>query len=86
MEIRGDFDSAESFALLIRLPLIRQIPKNIFVGVGNLIYKSQDGGTNWSVQKLNAEKRIARILIDSNNPQSVFLGMKNAKEQSRQSF
>ena len=60
--------------------------KNIFVGVGNLIYKSQDGGTNWSVQKLNAEKRIARILIDSKNPQSVFLGMKSAKEQNKQSF
>ncbi|HEY4519278.1 MAG TPA: YCF48-related protein [Candidatus Paceibacterota bacterium] len=51
-------------------------PDMINVGVDTLLYKSEDGGVNWSVQKLDTAKRIAIMTIDEKDPKSILLGMK----------
>jgi len=53
----------------------------INVGVDTLLYKSEDGGVNWSVQKLDTAKRIAIMTIDENDPKSILLGMKVVKKK-----
>ncbi|MBI3685533.1 hypothetical protein HY250_03970, partial [Candidatus Azambacteria bacterium] len=54
---------------------------NVHVGVGALMYMSDDGGINWSVQKLNTTKRVSTIVIDPNDPQNMFLGMRVPKKR-----
>ena len=56
-------------------------PNMINVGVDTLLYKSEDGGVNWSVQKLDTAKRIAIMTIDENDPKSILLGMKVVKKK-----
>ena len=53
----------------------------INVGVDTLLYKSEDGGVNWSVQKLDTVKRIAIMTIDEKDPKSILLGMKVVKKK-----
>ncbi|MBI1754985.1 hypothetical protein HYR65_01735 [Candidatus Azambacteria bacterium] len=54
---------------------------NVHVGVGALMYMSDDGGINWSVQKLNTTKRVSTIVIDPKDPQNMFLGMRVPKKR-----
>jgi photosystem II stability/assembly factor-like uncharacterized protein len=42
------------------------------VGVGNGIYKSTDGGDNWTLMGLPKSERITRILIDPTNSNVVY--------------
>lgn len=42
------------------------------ISIGNGIYKSTDGGKNWTHTGLEKTGRIARILIDPNDPDIVF--------------
>ncbi len=53
----------------------------VFVGVANQMYISEDGGVNWSVQKLQTTKRIGTIVIDPKDPNNIFLGMKIVKKR-----
>ena len=55
-------------------------PRIVYVGVGAFMYKSEDGGVNWSVLKLDTQKRISIIAIDPRNPRSIFLGMKQVQQ------
>ncbi|MDX6612872.1 MAG: hypothetical protein QOD75_2058 [Blastocatellia bacterium] len=59
-------------------------PKTIWVGtgeswtrnstsVGNGIYKSTDGGDNWTNVGLNDSERIARIVVDPSNANNVYV-------------
>ena len=42
------------------------------VSVGDGIYKSTDGGDNWTNMGLNASERIVKILVDSSNTDIVY--------------
>ncbi|MFW6198291.1 MAG: WD40/YVTN/BNR-like repeat-containing protein, partial [Acidobacteriota bacterium] len=43
------------------------------VSVGDGIYKSTDGGETWARKGLEATERIARIAIDPDDPDTVFV-------------
>lgn len=43
------------------------------VSVGNGVYKSTDGGDNWTNVGLNDSERIARIVVDPGNPNNVYV-------------
>ncbi len=43
------------------------------VSVGDGIYKSTDGGENWTHLGLNESERIAKILIDPSDPNTVYV-------------
>src|SRR6266542_961162 len=42
------------------------------VSVGNGIYKSTDGGDNWTNMGLNESERIVKILVDPSSPNTVY--------------
>ncbi|MDE2267254.1 MAG: sialidase [Alphaproteobacteria bacterium] len=46
--------------------------RDIDIG-GNGVYKSTDGGTNWRHMGLTKTGRIARIIVDPQDPQTVFV-------------
>jgi len=54
--------------------------ENVYVGVGNEMYISTDGGINWSVKMLQTDKRISTIVMDPKDPTNIFLGMKVVKK------
>src|SRR6185503_18532873 len=41
--------------------------------VGNGVYKSTDGGDNWTNMGLNDSDRIAKILVDPTNSNNVYV-------------
>ncbi len=43
------------------------------VSIGNGVWKSTDGGDNWTHLGLNNTGRIARIIVDPNNPDIVYV-------------
>ena len=43
------------------------------VSVGNGVYKTTDGGDSWKFVGLKDSERIARIVIDADNPDTVFV-------------
>ena len=43
------------------------------VSVGNGVYKSTDGGENWTHLGLNESERIAKILVDPSSPNTVYV-------------
>lgn len=56
-------------------------PDRLHMGVGTLIYKTEDGGINWSVQKLDINKRIAIMVIDEKDPMNILMGLKVIKKK-----
>jgi photosystem II stability/assembly factor-like uncharacterized protein len=44
------------------------------VGIGDGVYKSEDGGRTWKNMGLEETRQIAKIIIDRTNPDVVFVG------------
>jgi photosystem II stability/assembly factor-like uncharacterized protein len=44
------------------------------VSIGDGIYKSEDGGQNWTKMGLEKSERISSIKIDPNNPNTIYVG------------
>jgi photosystem II stability/assembly factor-like uncharacterized protein len=64
-------------------------PKTVYVGtgesnmrnsvsIGNGIYKSTDGGENWSKLGLDSTEHISRVLIDPKNPEILYVSAPGA--------
>lgn len=51
-------------------------PSKLFVGTGNQLYVSTDAGASWKIAKIPAQGSISSILIDSDNAQNIFIGLK----------
>ncbi|SFF27846.1 WD40/YVTN/BNR-like repeat-containing protein [Thermoflexibacter ruber] len=45
------------------------------VSIGDGIYKSEDGGQNWTKMGLEKSERISSIQIDPNNPSTIYVGV-----------
>ena len=45
------------------------------VSIGDGIYKSEDGGQNWTKMGLEKSERISSIQIDPNNPNTIYVGV-----------
>lgn len=57
---------------------IVQDPRNqkiIYIAAGSNVYKTDDGGENWIVKKINTSKKVNVIKIDPNNSQNIYLGI-----------
>ncbi len=58
-------------------------PKNnqeIFYVTNTSFYRSYDGGGTWTVKKLPSSRLGSSLLIDFNNPNIIYLGVKKAKK------
>lgn len=54
--------------------------KEIYYVTNTTFYRSLDGGKNWTSKKLPTNRAGFRILIDSKNPNIIYLAAKQAKE------
>jgi len=51
--------------------------KEIIYVSGKAIYKSIDGGLQWSTYQLDTNKDVSRIVYDKNNPSVLYAGLRN---------
>lgn len=51
------------------------VAKQIYVGLGNVVYFSENSGETWKVGDIATNTQINYILVDPNVPQLVFAGM-----------
>lgn len=50
--------------------------KEIIYSAGGVIYKTVDGGTQWSTFQLDANKGVGMIRYDQNNPANIYIGLR----------
>ena len=53
--------------------------QEIFYGIANALYRTEDGGANWITRNLPTARAARFLLIDPDNPHTVYLGAKRVK-------
>ncbi|WP_435262282.1 LamG-like jellyroll fold domain-containing protein [Tenacibaculum sp. nBUS_03] len=57
-------------------------PEIVYISVGNKLYKTMDGGTNWNVLLNEWNLKITAITINNNNPQIVLVAGNSGLKRS----
>jgi photosystem II stability/assembly factor-like uncharacterized protein len=55
-------------------------PDTVMYAVGNSLYSSYDGGSNWSVQKLMTNRSISKIVFDRTSSNILYLGVRKIEK------
>ncbi|MBU1148896.1 hypothetical protein KKI23_02280 [Patescibacteria group bacterium] len=57
-----------------------QNTQQMYFSVGNTVHRSTDGGVNWkTIETLPSRRNISYFLVDRNNTNTIFLGVKSVK-------
>ncbi len=70
----------EKDSFINTLAINPQDGKEIFYSTDTSFYRSIDGGVTWSVKKLPTSRAASTLLIDFNNPNIIYLGVKKIKK------
>jgi len=61
-------------------------PNVMYYSIGNMIYKTSDGGNTWTSSTTNSTSKIQKILSDPFNPNVIYIGFSNLKVIKQTSF
>jgi len=53
--------------------------QEIYYGIATALYRTEDGGANWITRNLPSSRAARFLLIDPENPHSLYLGVKRVK-------
>lgn len=54
--------------------------RELYYGTATTFYRSVDGGQRWSTEKLPTRRQASAILIDPENPATIYLGVQEVKQ------
>ncbi|MCF7795976.1 hypothetical protein K9M42_02685 [Patescibacteria group bacterium] len=61
-------------------------PNVMYYSIGNMIYKTSDGGNTWTSSTTNSTSKIQKILSDPFNPNVIYIGFSNLRVIKQTSF
>ncbi len=54
--------------------------KEVYYGTASTFYRSIDGGQNWSTQRLPSTRQASALIVDPENPATIYMGMLEIKK------